>query len=414
MSGPIETTSDSAGDVPARAPSPERVGLKLLIIFGALLAFASISTDLYLPALPAMSIALGAAQGTLELTISGYLLGFGVGQLFWGPISDRYGRRGPLALGILVFVVGSAGCALAADAWQVIGWRVVQAAGASAGVVLARAMVRDLYGRDHAAKLLSTLMTVMAVAPLIGPLVGAQILEVASWRAIFWTLVAVGVATIAAIATLPETLSPEQRERGSLGPVLSGYAALLANRRLLGYAAAIGFFYAGIFAIIAGTPFAYISYYRLSPQLYALLFAAGIVGLMIANFANSRLVVRFGSDRMLLIGTSGATVAGIAAAIVTVTGWGGIQGLFLVVFFFTAMNGFILANAVAGALSSVPARIGAASALVGAAQYGSGMLGSALTGAFADGTPMPMGWVMAIGGVGSMVCAVLVRNARSG
>lgn len=385
---------------------PERQSVQLLVILGVLLAFASISTDLYLPALPKMSVALGASQGALELTISGYLLGFSIGQLFWGPISDRFGRRGPVAFGILVFVIGSAGCALAMDAWQIIGWRVVQAVGASAAVALARAMVRDLYDRDHAAKLLSTLMTVMAVAPLLGPIAGAQILEFASWRAIFWALVAIGLATIVAVFTLPETLPPEKRASGSPRPVLVAYGALVGNRRFLGYAATVGFFYAGIFASVAGTPFAYISYHRLSPQLYALLFATGIVGLMITNVVNARLVVRSGSDRMLLVGTIGAAVSGTAVALVAGTDWGGIHGLVLALLFFTAMNGFILANAVAGALSSVPARIGTASAVVGAIQYGSGMIGSAMVGVFANGTPLPMGFVIALSGIGCLLSVI--------
>lgn len=394
---------------PGRAdPQEGRPALRLQFVLGTLLAFASISTDLYLPALPAMSRDLGASQGAIEMTISAYLLGFGLGQLFWGPVSDRYGRRVPVALGIAVFVIGSVGCALAADALQIVGWRVVQALGASAGVVLGRAIVRDLYDRDHAARLLSTLMTIVAIAPLIGPLAGAQLLELASWRAIFWLLVAIGAATVAAIFTLPETLAADKRAGVSPGLVLAAYGALFANRLFLGYAAAIGFFYAGMFAIIAGTPFAYIDYHGLSPNLFALLFAAGIVGLIVANFVNARLVRRVGSHRMLLAGTLGAGAFGAAAALQTATDWGGIHALFVSIFLFTAMNGFVLANAVAGALASVPTRIGAASALVGAIQYGGGMIGAAAVGILANGTPTPMGWVLAVGGSGAAACVAIV------
>jgi DHA1 family bicyclomycin/chloramphenicol resistance-like MFS transporter len=407
----VDTSPSGANSMQVQS-AEEKQSLRLLVVLSVLLAFASISTDLYLPALPTMSVALGASDGTLQLTISGYLLGFGFGQLFWGPISDRYGRRGPIAFGILVFAAGSAGCALSTDAGQLIGWRVVQAIGASAGVALARAMVRDLYERDKAARLLSTLMTVMAIAPLLGPSVGAQILAFASWRAIFWTLVAIGLATIVGVFTLPETLAPEKRASGSLRPVLAGYAALFGNRQFLGYAAAVGCFYAGIFANIAGAPFAYISYHHLSPQLYALLFAAGIAGLMIANVLNSRLVTRYGSDRLLFLGTAGAALFGIIVALVTATDWGGIYGLVPALFLFGSMNGFILANAVAGALSSVPARTGAASALLGAIQYGSGMVGSAMVGIFANGTPLPMGCVIALAGLGSLLCVLLAGKHR--
>ena len=222
----------------------------------------------------------------------------------------------------------------------------------------------------------------------------------------------IGLVTIVAIFTLPETLPRERRESGSLKPVLMGYGALLQNRTFLGYAAVVGCFYAGVFANIAGAPFAYISYHHLSPNLYALLFAAGVFGLMIANVINSRLVLRVGSGRMLLVGAIGAAVFGTAVALVTRTDFGGIYGLIPALFLFGSMNGFILANAVAGALSSVATRTGAASALVGAIQYGSGMIGSALVGVFADGTPWPMGWVMALAGVGSLVSVLLAGGWR--
>lgn len=380
-----------------------------LCVLSLLLGFASISTDLYLPALPAMATALGANPGRLQWTISGYLAGFAFGQLFWGPLSDRFGRRTPLAIGIVVFVIGSAGCGLSQNAWQIIGWRVVQALGASAGVALARAMVRDLYERDQAARLLSTLMTVMAVAPLLGPSVGAQILSHASWQTIFWTLVGLGLVTVAAIFTLPETLPPDRRVTVSPGPVLASYGGLLGNRPFVVYAAAIGLFYAGLFANVAGTPFAYMSYYQLPPEIYALLFASGIVGLMLTNMANARLVVQYGTARMLMTGTIGAALSGGLAVLVTATGWGGLWGLVPAVLIFNAMNGFILANGVAGALSTISARTGAASALLGAVQYGSGMIGSALVGFFADGTPWPMGALMGLGGIACLSIVLLNR-----
>lgn len=387
--------------------------LGLLATLAVLLGFASISTDLFLPALPTMQSALGTSEGTLQFAISGYLLGFGFGQLFWGPFSDRFGRRGPVALGILVFVIGSAGCALSTDGWQLVGWRVVQALGASAGVALARAMVRDLYDRDRAAKVLSTLMTVMAVAPLLGPTVGAQILALSSWRAIFWTLVAIGTGTALAILTVPETLPRQNRYGGTAWQAIAGYRSVLSNRTLLGYAAAVGFYYVGVFANIAGGAFAYISYHGLSPQSYGLVFSAGVFGLMAANFANARLVTRVGSNRMLLVGAIGAAVFGVALVIVTSTDFGGVGGLVVAQFLFTAMNGLILANGVAGALASVSERVGAASAVVGAIQYGSGMVGSAAVALLANGTPVPMGSVMALAGIGCLANVLVASRSRT-
>ncbi|MGO4837121.1 MFS transporter, partial [Rhizobiaceae sp. 2RAB30] len=174
-----------AGSISTEQPQPWR----LLATLSALMGFASISTDLYLPAMPAMGASLGADPGQIEFTISGFLVGFSLGQLFWGAISDKYGRRVPIALGMILFIIGSAGCAMSQSIDAVITWRVVQALGACAGVVLSRAMVRDLYEGPRAAQMLSGLMAVMAIAPILGPIVGGQIAALAGWRAIFWALV---------------------------------------------------------------------------------------------------------------------------------------------------------------------------------------------------------------------------------
>jgi DHA1 family bicyclomycin/chloramphenicol resistance-like MFS transporter len=372
------------------------------------MGFASISTDLYLPAMPAMAKSLGSDNGTMEFTISGYLIGFSLGQLLWGPIGDRYGRRLPVIVGLVLFAIGSAGCALSGSAGMMIGWRVVQAVGACAGVVLARAMVRDLYAGNRAAQMLSTLMTVMAIAPLIGPLVGGQILAFASWRAIFWTLVGVGLLTLAAMFALPETLAPERRNREPLGRAMANYLHLLRESKLMGFAGAGAFFYGGMYAYIAGTPVAYIDYYHLRPQFYGLLFGVGIVGIMATNMLNARLVMKYGTATLMRFGTSGAALAAVVLAVNARSGWGGLAGLAVPLFAFVAMTGFIVANSIAGALSSFPERAGAVSALVGALQYGTGILGSAMVGAFADGTPWTMGWVIALLSVGSAVCTWLL------
>ena len=231
--------AEAAATVGASAPvraEAARHGWRVLAILSALMGFASISTDLYLPAIPVIGTSLGANTGMIELTVSGYLIGFSLGQLLWGPIGDRCGRRLPVAVGLVIFVIGSAGCAVAGSAWAMISWRVVQAVGACAGVVLARAMVRDLYAGERAAQMMSRLMTVMAIAPLLGPIVGGQILKLGSWRAIFWTLVGVGVATLLALLTLPETLARERRNSEPLSRAMANYLLLIRQNRLMSYA----------------------------------------------------------------------------------------------------------------------------------------------------------------------------------
>ncbi|MFL9826255.1 Bcr/CflA family multidrug efflux MFS transporter [Rhodoplanes sp. SY1] len=388
--------------------------LAILIVLSALMGFASISTDTYLPAFPTLSTVFGVDPGRIQLTLSSYLIGFSVGQLVWGPVGDRYGRRKPIAVGMVLFMLGSAGCALAGSAEQMIAWRVVQALGACSGPVLARAMVRDLYTRDKSAQMLSTLMLVMGVAPLLGPLLGGQILEHSSWREIFWFLVGFGVLALLGLLLLPETLPPSDTGPRSFGEVWTGYLSLVRSPRLLGYAAAGGFYYGGAYAYIAGTPFSYIDYYHVPSRAYGLLFGLNVVGMMAANFLNSRLVVRLGSDRIFHWGAAIAAISGLVTALNARFGWGGLLGLVVPLFFFFSVAGFIVANSVAGALAAFPRNAGAASAVVGAMHYGAGVFSGAMLAWFADGSPWTMGWIIGAAGVASLVSAwMLVRRSSS-
>lgn len=386
----------------------ERHDLWTLTILSLLMAFASISTDIYLPAMPTMASSLHASAGSVELTVSGYLVGFCLGQLFWGPLSDRLGRRLPIAIGMVLFIAGSAGCAMSRNVEAMVAWRALQAVGACASVTLARAIVRDLYAGSQAARMMSTLMIVTAIAPLLGPTAGGLILRVAPWRDIFWLLVAVGVITLALLYTLPETLPRERRSNVRLSGVMRVYGKLLLQPRLLGYAGVGGSLYGGIFAYVAGTPFAYISYYHVPPQYYGMLFALGSIGIMAANLFNVHYVTRFGSDRLMRIGSVAAGVMGVTVAVTSATGWGGLPGLVLPLFLFISCTGLIAANSITGALNLFPEVSGSVSALIGACQFGSGILGSALVGVFANGTLWPLGGSMAFFGIGCTLCAVLL------
>jgi DHA1 family bicyclomycin/chloramphenicol resistance-like MFS transporter len=397
------------------ATDPASRPLRMMAVLATLMGFGSISTDLYLPAMPLMARELGAGTGALEFTISAYLIGFSLGQLLWGPVSDQIGRRVPVAIGILLFILGSAGCALSDNVAQVVVWRVVQAVGASAGVVLSRAMVRDLFAGDRAAQMLSTLITVMGVAPLIGPFIGGQLLISGSWHLIFWLLVAIGAVTLAALFTVPETLPPERRDEQAIRQGFSRYATLLRDRRILAAAGVGGFFYGGAYAYIAGSPQAYIGFYHVSPQAYGLLFGSAILAIMLMNMLNSRLLGRFGLQRLLRIGAGLAALTGLLSAFAGYTGLGGLAGLAISLVLFAGMNGLVVANSIAGALNAFPERAGSASALVGALQYGGGILGSVLVGLLSDGTPAPLGLVMALSGCACFACTwLLPRSTHDG
>jgi DHA1 family bicyclomycin/chloramphenicol resistance-like MFS transporter len=277
---------------------------------------------------------------------------------------------------------------------------------------LARAIVRDLYSGSRAAQMMSTLMIVTAIAPLVGPSVGGMVLQVASWHAIFEVLVVVGVLTLGLLYTLQETLPPDRRVREPLSQVFRTYGRLLKEPRLLGYAGVGGFLYGGIFAYVAGTPSAYITYHHVPARYYGVLFALGSLGIMAANLVNVRLVGRLGSDRLMRMGSLAAGAMGLVAALAAWADWGGLGGLVVPLFLYISCTGLIAANAITGALNLFPEMAGSVSALIGASQFGAGILGSAFVGAFADGTPRPLGVCMAIFGIGCTLCALLLVRPK--
>ncbi|MBN5019676.1 MULTISPECIES: multidrug effflux MFS transporter [Stenotrophomonas] len=318
------------------------------------------------------------------------------------------GRRRPTAVGLGLFVVGSAGCAMSTTVEQLTAWRVLQALGACVGPVLSRAMVRDLYGREQAAKKLSTLILIMGIAPLAGPLVGGQVLALGSWHEIFWLLAGIGLVTGASLFWLPESLPPHRRARAPLVHALKDYWILIQDPKLVAYAMSGAFFYSGVYAFIVGTPFAYIDFYGVSAQAYGWLFGINIVGMMAANMANARLLPRFHSDQIFRVGVTILLASGGAIVITGVTGIGGLAGLVIPVLVYVSMNGLIVANSVACALADHPQRAGATSSLLGALHYGSGIFSAALVGWFSDGTPAAMAIIMGAAAVGSSASLVVL------
>lgn len=384
-------------------------GIFFIVILGALMAFTSLSTDIYLPAMPMMAAEL---QGNVELTITGFLIGFSFAQLIWGPISDRIGRRIPLFIGMVLFVIGSAGCALSSDMPQIVFWRVFQAFGACTGPMLARAMIRDLYARTRAAQMLSTLVIISAIAPVIGPLLGGQIVTIASWRAVFWLLVVMGAAMFIALWWLPETLPGEKRLTTPISSAFGNYASLVKNREFMRYTLCVSFFYVAAYAFIAGSPFVYISYYHVDPQHYGWLFAVNIIGVMALSSVNRRLVQRHPLHTLLRVAAFVAALATVLLALSVKTHIGGMVAMVLTIFIFFSMNGIVAAASTAAALDTVPSNLaGSASALIGSLQYGSGIVSSLLLSVFSDGTPWAMAWIMM---AFTLLCFVMVMKGKGG
>ncbi|WP_224652031.1 multidrug effflux MFS transporter [Pectobacterium versatile] len=383
--------------------SEKTSGLFFIAILSALMAFTSLSTDIYLPAMPIMAKDL---QGNAELTITGFLIGFCIAQLIWGPLSDHLGRRIPLFIGMVLFIIGSVGCALSTDMSQIVFWRVFQALGACTGPMLARAMIRDLFSRTRAAQMLSTLMIVMAIAPIAGPLLGGQLIKVTSWHAIFWLLAVIGIAMLISLRWLPETLPADRRVKASLPSAFRNYYSLLTNANFMRFTLCLTFYYVAAYAFITGSAFVYITYFGIDPQHYGWLFALNIVGVMGMSVVNRRLVQRYPLEKLLKFAVLIAAAASFILAIGTKLHIGGIILIVVSVFVFFSMNGIIAATSTAAALDAVPNMAGSASALIGSLQYGSGIISSLLLALLSDGTPWTMAWIIALFTAASAVIAL--------
>ncbi|HUF19116.1 MAG TPA: Bcr/CflA family multidrug efflux MFS transporter [Burkholderiales bacterium] len=385
--------------------------LRITLILGALAAFAPMSIDMYLPALPAIGRSLGADTASVQLTLSAFFIGLAFGQAMYGPLADRFGRKGPLYFGLIVYIAASIGCALAADIEALIGLRLMQALGGCVGIVIARAVVRDLYGHQESARMFSVLMLVMGVAPILAPLLGGYVLIWLGWRAIFWVLALFGLSClIAAALILPET-RPAHTMKPNVFSAIVGYGRLLVDRRFIGYTLAGGLAQAGLFAYISGSPFVFIEVFGVPAQHYGWLFGLNALGLIVASQINRRLLSRNTPDELLKRANLANALFGIALAGIALSGIGGLPLLLLPLFGYVAALGFTFPNAAAGALAPFGDRAGSASALLGSVQFGIAAVAGAAVGLLHDDTAMPMAAVICVCGVAALAAhRALVRQ----
>jgi DHA1 family bicyclomycin/chloramphenicol resistance-like MFS transporter len=370
---------------------------RLVLVLGALTALTPASVDMYLPSFPVLERALGAGAAAVQLTLGAFLVGLAVGQALYGPLADRLGRRRPLVAGLALFVLASAGCALATRIEALIALRFVQALGGSAALVIPRAVVRDRFDPQASARVFSLLVLVLGVAPILAPTVGGQILVRAGWRAIFAALAALGVAgLVLVIVALPETRPPSAAAAtGAVRAALRDYARLLADRRFMGFAGSGGIAVAGMFAYISGSPFVLIELYQVPATAYGWVFGANAVGLIGASQLNRWLLGRYSAEALLGRALAASALVGVALLLASATGWGGLPALLVLLFGFLGSLGFVQPNALACALAGHPERAGSASALFGVVQFTVATGASALVGGLHDGTARPMATVMA-------------------
>ncbi len=385
--------------------------MSLVLILGSLSALGALSIDMYLPAMPSMSRQLHASGPVIQLTLTVFVIGLAAGQVVAGPLSDMWGRRRPLLAGMALYVAGSAWCALAPSAGQLIGARAVQSLGAAAGAVLARAIVRDLFDGTAMTRFFSTLMLVNGVAPVAAPVIGGQLLTVAPWRAVFAVMAGAGaVLLLAVLVALPESLPSAGRQPARLGQTVRSLARLAGDGHYLRYVLAAALMFAAMFAYISGSSFVLQNDYGLSAQQFSLVFAANGLGIVLFGQVNGFLIGRAATERTLLrVSLAIAVVGGLG--VLLAAGFGLplpllLAGLFVVV----SMVGVVLPDATSLAMADYRSAAGSASSLQGLLQFGVGAIAASAMGLGGQGTAVPMGVTMVGCTLGALACVARIRG----
>ena len=380
------------------------MNLRTLLILGALCAFGPLAIDFYLPSFPALAQQFGTDVEHVQLSLAAYFVGIAIGQLFYGPLADRFGRRVPLLVGVVLFTAASLACALAPNLEWLIGARFVQALGGCAGMVITRAVVRDLCDPLASAKVFSQLVLVMGLAPILAPLGGGLLLKTLGWPWIFHSLaIFSGLCLLAVLLWLPET-RPQHLQPAPLSGALDQYRALFGNASFMGYSLLGGVAMAGMFAYIAGSPFVFIELYGVPPEHYGWLFGSNAAGFVIMAQVNAHLVLRGGPvlwlQRMILVYLASALSLLLLAWLQPSQLW----SLMIPLFICVASLGCVLPNATACAMAGQGRHAGSASGLLGSMQFTVAASASALVALLHDGSAVPMALVIAL--CGASACAL--------
>ena len=395
-------------------PPSERTPWGLVILLGALTAMGPLAIDMYLPSLPSIGASLRATPGETQATVSAFLAGMAIGQLFYGPASDRMGRRPPILFGAIVYIAASIACGFATSPALLIGGRFVQALGACAGGVVSRAVVRDRFNHTETARMLSLMMLIMGLAPILAPLLGGALLGLGGWRLNFWFMATFGVAVgVAGLLRLTESRSAETTAHAATETPMQAYLALMREPRVVGYALAGALNGATLFTYIASSPDLLIKTYGIPPSAFGWVFGLNAVGIIGSNQVNRFLLRRRTPDQVLARSSVIAVGVSVLLMIAAATGIGERWSVLPLLFALLATYGFMQGNTMAGALNVDPRRAGAISALMGAVSFGTGSVASAAAGVLHDGTPRPMALVMMVALMGSALCLRFLALPKS-
>ncbi|MCZ2495601.1 Bcr/CflA family efflux MFS transporter [Xylophilus sp. Kf1] len=365
--------------------------LRAALVLGLLQAIGPFAIDMYLPALPSIGQSLGASPLAVQMSLMAFFISLGVGQLVYGPVSDMYGRKLPLYVGLTLFAIGSVGCALAPDIRTLVALRFVQGLGACAGMVVPRAIVRDLHTGHEAARLMSLLMLVFSVSPILAPLAGSVVIEFFGWRGVFWAVLVASLLGLVLLATsLPETRPPAERLGSSMRGALAAYGQLLRDRHFLGLVFIGAFGMSSFFAYLAHSSFVLIDHYGLTPRQYSLAFSLNAASFIGVSQFTGKLSGRFGLKKLVVGAVTGFAVVMVLLAASSVAGVSSLPVMVAMLFVGYGFLGLIVPTTAVLALEEHGAIAGTASALMGTLQFVTGALVVAVSGLFLDGTARPM------------------------
>jgi DHA1 family bicyclomycin/chloramphenicol resistance-like MFS transporter len=372
-----------------------RKNVKIILIMGLLTAIAPLSVDMYLPAFPAIAKSLNSTISEVTLSLSSFFIGISAGQLLYGPLLERFGRKPPLYAGLCIFFLASVGCALSPSVNGLIVFRLFQAIGGCVGMVAARAMVRDLFDTKDNAKVFSLLMLVVSVSPIIAPTLGGYITAVLGWRYVFAMLILVVLLILAGTYFfLPESKKPDPTYSLKPAPILRHFAAVLRNPHFITYALTGAVSYAGLYAYVAGAPYVFMVLFKVSEAQFGWIFAFIAAGLISASQVNNIVLKQYRSQQVITIATGCQSIIGITLVCLTLLGLTNLFVAVFLAFLFLACQGFIFPNATALALAPFEHNAGNASALIGAIQMTVGASASAIISVLQNHTPLPMAGVM--------------------
>ncbi|MCE5170308.1 multidrug effflux MFS transporter [Paenibacillus profundus] len=399
---------------PSSTRSTRKQRLSMAMILGSMTAIGPLSIDMYLPSLPMLANDLNTSTSLVQLSLTACLLGLAVGQLFLGPLSDARGRRIPLIISLIVYAIASFLCAVVPSIWGLIVLRFVQGMAGSGGIVIARAMVRDMYSGTELTKFFSLLMLINGLAPILAPIAGGQLLKVTSWHGVFVVLGLLSIVMIISAALgLPETLTHERRSTGGVKTTLSTFRGLIGDRVFMGYACTQGLVTAAMFGYISGSPFVLQDIYGASPQAFSMFFAINGFGLILATQVTGRLAARFHESRLFLTGILLAASSGVALLVVILL-QAPLIAVLICLFVMLSSTGMVNTAGFSLAMQNQGKTAGSASAMLGLLPFIAGSAAAPLVGIAGSQTAVPMGVVIACCGMGAVTCYFfMIRRSQA-